>query len=70
MGKKKKHVFEGDINFTDMDPQVARFEKEAHPDLVGFRRLQMKAGLMPADFELDRYEVTGRYHYEIVVTER
>ena len=69
MSNKKDIVkkFGGELIFTDVDPIHARFEMAENDNLLGARRLQMPVDILPEDYEPEKYDVKGKFGFEIIV---
>jgi len=76
MAEKKsiKQVISGELNFNHVDPHFARFHvapgssKRGDSELYGMRPINITPDIFPKDFELSKYNVTGKYTFEFEIT--
>lgn len=70
MSKKKDPIIkkiEGKLSYHHCDPYMARFHVEERDEIKGLGSIEFDRGILPEDFELEKYEVSGSYKIEIVV---
>ena len=64
-------LFEGDLKFDNVDPLCARFKMDVKgSDVMGNNTFQIKPEMFPADFDLAKYDVTGSFKFEVVITKK
>jgi len=70
---KKKEVIEveigGEVKFQSVDRRAARITLEGEK-IIGPRRFEIDRSLLPADYEADKYTVTGLFKIELKVKEK
>ena len=72
--KARKHTITADLNFNHLDPHFARFNVSQHPvkegesELYGMRPINITPEMFPANFELSRFDVTGKITFEFEIT--
>lgn len=72
--KSIKQTITGKLHFNHLDPHFARFNVEVNDskpgesELYGFRPVNITPDMFPEDFELSKYDITGKFSMEFEIT--
>ena len=56
----------GQLTFKGSDQIMLRAEMEQHPELRSSRTVVFSKSVIPADYEPDKYDLTGEYVFKVV----
>lgn len=68
--KKPDHVIKGGVMLKKVSPLAAYFELERADGFLGNRNFTLDRELLPADFEPEKYEVSGNFSIELTITKK
>ena len=62
--------FKGNLTFHHVDPHMARFHLDGVPEILSKRVIEFIPGVLPNDFELERYDVSGSFEFKIMISKK
>lgn len=65
-----KKKIDGELTLRGCDALMVRMAMEKKPEVMSKAMLDLNRSVLPADFEPEKYSVSGKYIFEIEIREK
>jgi len=65
-----KKEIKGDMSFLGSDALMVRMNMDADPMVMSKRCVDFAPGVLPGDFDREKYEVSGKFRFDIEIKEK